>query len=84
LTEGILEITKEFKKPKVSIPQQKEIPFEEFPLEEFNVKVPEQVFGFNCDGCNSVIFTNGFPVVCDCGHINNEVVLEKQDLIRRK
>lgn len=83
LTEGIIEITKEFKKPKISVPHPTEIKFEDFPLEEFDVKIPEQVFGFNCDKCNTVLFTNNFPVVCECGHINNEIVLQKQDLIRK-
>jgi len=84
LTEGILEITKEFKKPKVNVSQKSDIRFEDFPLEEFNVNTPEQVFGFNCDKCDSLLFTSNFPVICDCGHINNEAVLQKQDFIRRK
>jgi len=77
LSEGIIEVIKDLQKPK-----HKEINFQEFPLEEFDLSFPEQVFGFNCEQCKSVLFSTSFPVICDCGHINNEKVI--QDIIRRK
>lgn len=78
LTEGILEVTKDIQKPKNNAP---EIQFQEFPLEEFDLTVPNEVFGFNCEKCNDVIFTDTFPVICDCGHTNNETIIQKQNLL---
>ena len=81
LTEGILEVTKDIQKPKNKI---SEIKFQEFPLEEFDLSIPDEVFGFNCEKCGNVLFTDTFPTICDCGHANHEIVIEKQDLINRK
>ena len=77
LTEGVLEVTNSMKK-------RPEIKFQDFPLEEFDVAVPEHVFGFNCEGCKEVLFSDSFPVVCGCGHLNNETVIHKQDVWNRK
>lgn len=84
LTEGILEVSKDFKTQKLSVPSPKEIRFEDFDLEEFDVKVPEQVFGFNCEKCGDIMFSDTFPVSCICGHMNNESIIHKQDLLNRK
>jgi len=81
LTEGILEITSDIQKPKNKV---SEIKFQEFPLEEFDISVPDEVFGFNCEKCGNVIFTDTFPTICECGHPNHEIVIEKQNLINRK
>lgn len=92
LTEGILEITQDMHKQKnnpsnsnaKSIP---EIQFQELPIDTFDLTVPEQVFGFNCEKCGDIVFSQEFPVVCDCGHTNNVSVITKQDLLnetRRK
>ncbi|MGV8150163.1 MAG: hypothetical protein ACP5NV_00365 [Candidatus Woesearchaeota archaeon] len=83
LTEGVLEITKEMHKTK-KVP---EIKFQEFPLEGFDLTIPQQVFGFNCEKCGDILFSEDFPVLCDCGHENHDCVIKKQDILnetRRK
>ncbi|GIU69533.1 MAG: hypothetical protein KatS3mg002_0769 [Candidatus Woesearchaeota archaeon] len=80
LAEGIIEVTKDIKKQKSNTT---EIKFQELPLEEFDLTAPDQIYGFNCEKCKEVIFTDTFPVICDCGHINNELVIHKQNLINR-
>ena len=84
LTEGILEVTQEMQKQKNnqnrrSLP---EIPFQELPLDTFDLTVPEQVFGFNCEKCGNIVFSQEFPVNCDCGHTNSVSVIAKQDLLK--
>jgi hypothetical protein len=81
LTEGILEVTKDIQKPKNKT---SDIKFQEFPLEEFDLTVPDEVFGFNCEKCGNVLFTDTFPTICDCGHTNYETIINKQNLINRK
>ena len=83
LTEGILEITKSMKGPKPNMKKNTiDFEMEKLPLESFDLNVPEEVFGFNCQNCGSVLFSNTFPIVCDCGHENNTTVLK--DLMNKK
>jgi hypothetical protein len=81
LTEGIMEITKAQKiiKPSVKKPSEEQLP--EFIFEDFEMTVPEEVFGFNCEGCKTVLFSQSFPVTCECGFLNNDIVIKKQDLL---
>lgn len=80
LTEGILEVTKEIQKPK----KNPEIFLQDFSLEEFDIKIPNEVFGFNCEKCGEILFTDTFPIICDCGHTNQSTIIDKQNLIKRK
>jgi hypothetical protein len=85
LTEGILEVSHDMKSgnlKKGSI--NPEIKFQEFDLAEFDLEVPSEVFGFNCERCGDVLFTDTFPIICDCGHPNQEIVVQKQNLINKK
>jgi hypothetical protein len=44
----------------------------------FDLSIPDEVFGFACEGCGSVMFADTFPVQCECcQHINNQTVVQK-------
>jgi hypothetical protein len=86
LTEGIFEISKATKTVKNDM---KKIPEESIgePLniDGFDLTVPDEVFGFNCENCSSIMFSNIFPVSCDgCGHINQDHVLRNQNILNGK
>jgi len=82
LTEGIMEIHKQSKtiKPEIRKPIDDEM-LENFKLESFDVTTPDEVFGFNCESCGSILFSDTFPVNCECGHSNQQHVLDKQNII---
>ena len=90
LSEGIIEITKGSKQSQQIKPDIKRNMIDDetinqpLNIEGFDLTVPEEVFGFACEGCGNVMFSNNFPVSCECGHINNEYVLTRQDLMNSK
>jgi len=80
LTEGIMEIHKA-SKVKPEIKRVDDEMLENFKLENFDFAVPDEVFGFTCEDCGTVMFSNQFPATCECGHINEEHVLKNQNVI---
>jgi len=76
LTEGIIDIYKDTVRP-----QKQQIPIKPAPelfMEEF--EMPLEVFGFNCENCGEVLFSDTFPLMCDCGHIHEETSVKKQQI----
>jgi hypothetical protein len=44
----------------------------------FDLSKPDEVYGFSCESCSSIIFSEMFPVQCEhCQHINHQAVLQK-------
>jgi hypothetical protein len=44
----------------------------------FDLSIPDEVYGFTCEGCGNVMFADMFPVQCEqCQHINHQTVLQK-------
>jgi hypothetical protein len=44
----------------------------------FDLSIPDEVYGFACEGCGSIMFADIFPVQCEsCQHINHQTVLQK-------
>jgi hypothetical protein len=73
LAEGILETIGQ-NKQKVA-PQAK--PQEIDPM-LFDLSIPDEVYGFTCEGCSKILFSDVFPVQCEeCQHINHQTVLQK-------
>ena len=72
LAEGILETVNQ-NRPKVPPTKQAQID----PM-LFDLSIPDEVYGFACEGCGTVLFADMFPVQCEsCQHINHQAVLEK-------
>jgi hypothetical protein len=65
------------------MPKKQEAKIDPRPVERevFDFTVPEEVFGFNCESCGTVMFANTFPITCDCGFLNNELVLKNQNIL---
>ncbi len=69
LAEGINEISRELKAPKKELQ----------PLAIDDLELSQnEVFGFSCEKCGNILFTDNFPATCDCGHLNNELVLKQK------
>ena len=84
LTEGIMEISRENKGMKQPARDADASTVgQPLNIEGFDLNVPDEVFGFKCEGCENIMFSDTFPVVCECGHINTESVLHKQDLLNK-
>jgi len=77
LTEGIMEINKNNKTKDIPISQPLNI-------EGLDLNIPNEVYGFSCENCGNVIFSELFPVICDCGHVNNDNIVQKQGILNRK
>ena len=46
----------------------------------FDLTIPDEVFGFECEGCKSILFSDVFPMQCEnCQHINHQTVLQKHN-----
>jgi hypothetical protein len=72
LAEGILETVSQTRS---KMPQTKQNQID--PM-LFDLSIPDEVYGFTCEACNSILFADVFPVQCEnCQHINNQTVLEK-------
>ena len=72
LAEGILETIGQNKSKS---PQSK--PQEANPM-LFDLSIPDEVYGFTCEGCGNVLFSDSFPVQCEgCQHINHQTVVQK-------
>lgn len=72
LAEGILETVNQ---NRVKTSQTK--PAEMDPM-IFDLSIPDEVYGFACEGCGSIMFADTFPVQCEsCQHINHQTVLQK-------
>jgi hypothetical protein len=72
LAEGILETVSQSKS---KTPQTK--PSEIDPM-LFDLSIPDEVYGFTCEECGTVLFADMFPVQCECcQHINHQTVLQK-------
>jgi hypothetical protein len=78
LAQGVVEITKQLKQDaEVPAKQEFEVPYAEMqklPPEFFEIK--DEVYGFPCEKCGSVMFSDSFPAQCGCGHMNAEHVLQ--------
>ncbi|HYD03709.1 MAG TPA: hypothetical protein VEC16_05415 [Alphaproteobacteria bacterium] len=73
LAEGILETLGNNNKPKVQQLKQSDID----PM-VFDLSRPDEVYGFTCESCSSIMFSEMFPVQCEhCQHINHQTVLSK-------
>ena len=88
LTQGIHEVTKDMNR-QTKDEHLQEIDellanLEPIRLEEFDVKIPDEVFGFNCENCGEVMFSKKFPAACPCGHVNQDSVLSTQDIISHR
>jgi hypothetical protein len=82
LTEGVLEVVKEIGKAKTIVkgqPNPQNFVKDPLPLDAFDLAVPEDVYGFSCQNCGTVQFSNVFPVNCDCGHLNTDTVMQSQN-----
>ncbi len=74
LAEGILETLGQNKS---KVPQTKQNA--ELNPELFELNIPQEVYGFNCESCGNILFSDNFPVQCEsCQHINHELALHKQ------
>jgi hypothetical protein len=74
LAEGILETLGQ---SKAKVPQAKQMEFD--PM-LFDLSIPDEVYGFACEGCGTVMFSDVFPVQCEaCQHINHQTVLQKNN-----
>jgi len=72
LAEGILET--------VSQNRSKSVPQKQAQIDPmlFDLSIPEEVYGFSCEGCGTIMFSDMFPVQCEsCQHINHQTVLQK-------
>ncbi|MFA5797319.1 MAG: hypothetical protein WC916_04760 [Candidatus Woesearchaeota archaeon] len=76
LTEGVIDIYKDSMKFAKQSPQTPELALQEFSM-------PTEVYGFTCQNCGSVLFADTFPVMCDCGHISQEEILQKQQQMKK-
>jgi len=71
LAEGILETISQNK------PKQARQNMEINP-EIFELSAPDEVYGFACEECGSIMFSDNFPVECEnCQHINHEMAMHK-------
>jgi hypothetical protein len=72
LAEGILETVNQ---SRTKSPQPKQAQID--PI-LFDLSMPDEVYGFTCEGCGAVMFADMFPVQCEaCQHINHQTVLQK-------
>jgi len=72
LAEGILETVSQSKS---KAPQTKQ---EQIDPMLFDLSIPDEVYGFTCEECGTVLFADMFPIQCEnCQHINHQTVLQK-------
>jgi len=72
LAEGILETVNQSRS---KAPQTK--PAQIDPM-LFDLSIPDEVYGFACESCGTIMFADTFPVQCEhCQHINHQAVLQK-------
>lgn len=75
LAEGILETVNQSRSKSVQPVAQKQAQID--PM-LFDLSVPDEVYGFTCEGCGNIMFADMFPVQCEaCQHINHQTVLQK-------
>jgi hypothetical protein len=73
LAEGVLETAKQTK-------TQSKTPQIQSNIEPImiDLSIPNEVYGFTCESCNNIMFSDMFPVQCEnCQHINHKTALQR-------